>query len=86
MINEMKNSRSSDLLPMFYDCKYFSLHSLKWTRPSQLKNCQRPGYHDRRVPRVVYPYKQHFKASQSDKRLGPTYLHNSPTFPSHDAL
>ena len=22
--NEMKNSRSSDLLPMFYDCKYFS--------------------------------------------------------------
>ena len=24
MINEMKNSRSSDLLPMFYDCKYFS--------------------------------------------------------------
>ena len=26
MINEMKNSRSSDLLlymPMFYDCKYF---------------------------------------------------------------
>ena len=22
MINEMKNSRSSDLLPMFYDCKY----------------------------------------------------------------
>ena len=24
MLNEMKNSRSSDLLPMFYDCKYFS--------------------------------------------------------------
>ena len=24
MIKEMKNSRSSDLLPMFYDCKYFS--------------------------------------------------------------
>ena len=23
MINEMKNSRSSDLLPMFYDCKYY---------------------------------------------------------------
>ena len=23
MINEMKDSRSSDLLPMFYDCKYF---------------------------------------------------------------
>ena len=23
MLNEMKNSRSSDLLPMFYDCKYF---------------------------------------------------------------
>ena len=25
MINEMKNSRSSDLLPMFYDCKYISI-------------------------------------------------------------
>ena len=25
MINEMKNSRSSDLLPMFYDCKYYLL-------------------------------------------------------------
>ena len=25
MINEMKNSRSSDLLPMFYDCKYLIL-------------------------------------------------------------
>ena len=25
MINEIKNSRSSDLLPMFYDCKYFFL-------------------------------------------------------------
>ena len=23
MLNKMKNSRSSDLLPMFYDCKYF---------------------------------------------------------------
>ena len=22
MLNEMKNSRSSDLLPMFYDCRY----------------------------------------------------------------
>ena len=27
MINEMKNSRSSDLLPMFYDCKYFSFYA-----------------------------------------------------------
>ena len=25
MINEMKDSRSSDLLHMFYDCQYFSL-------------------------------------------------------------
>ena len=32
MINEMKNSRSSDLLPMFYDCKYFSLKNKKKTR------------------------------------------------------
>ena len=29
MINEMKNSRSSDLLPMFYDCKYFFLKKKK---------------------------------------------------------
>ena len=28
MINEMKNSRSSDLLPMFYDCKYFSINNI----------------------------------------------------------
>ena len=28
MINEMKNSRSSDLLPMFYDCKYFSIKNI----------------------------------------------------------
>ena len=32
MINEMKNSRSSDLLPMFYDCKYFSIKSLRNTK------------------------------------------------------
>ena len=33
MINEMKNSRSSDLLPMFYDCKYYllKLHHISTT-------------------------------------------------------
>ena len=39
MINEMKNRRSSDLLPMFYDCKYFLEKKRKRKKSARFKCC-----------------------------------------------
>ena len=38
MINEMKNSRSSDLLPMFYDCNFFLINGMNSVKSKEERN------------------------------------------------